>query len=144
MINPFKDTDWNPDTDARRKFARSLMIGFPIIAAIMALAGRFSSGLWKPGFLWLAIIGFACGAIFWVIPQIAKPFYLVWYFAACCIGIVMSNLLLTLFYYIVITPTGIVMRCLGNDPMRRHKKAGSSHWLPAEKPLDSSRYFRQF
>ncbi|MFT4587452.1 MAG: hypothetical protein ACI9VS_002084, partial [Candidatus Binatia bacterium] len=30
MLNPFKEVDWNPDLPARRKFAVSLVIGFPI------------------------------------------------------------------------------------------------------------------
>lgn len=145
MVNPFKDTDWNPDLAARRTFARSLMIGFPIIAAVLALVGRLSSGAWKPGLLWLALIGCAVGAVLWLLPQIAKPFYLVWYFAACCIGIVVSNLLLAAFYYTVITPVGLLMRALGRDPMkRRFDRMAKTYWHDAEKAVAPDRYFRQF
>lgn len=145
MVNPFKDTNWNPDTTARRSFAKSLVIGFPIIAAVFALLGWLKTGAipaWTP---WLAAIGAGAGVIFWLIPQIAKPFYLVWYFAACCIGIVISNLLIAAFFYLVITPFGIVMRIIGRDPMdRRFEKAKTTYWRDAEKIGDLQRYWRQF
>ena len=145
MVNPFKDTDWNPGIAARRSFAKSLVIGFPILALIFTLAGWVKTGSvphWTP---WLAAIGAGAGIVFWLIPQIAKPFYLVWYFAACCIGIVVSNLLLSAFYYLVVTPTGLIMRALGRDPMRRRiDRAARSYWHDAEKSVDPKRYFRQF
>ena len=145
MVNPFKDTNWNPGIAERCTFARSLMIGFPIIAAVLALVGRVSTGGWKPGLVWLGVIGCAVGAVLWLLPQIAKPFYLVWYFAACCIGIVVSNLLLAAFYYAVITPVGLLMRALGRDPMkRRFDRAAKTYWRDAEKSVAPARYFRQF
>jgi Saxitoxin biosynthesis operon protein SxtJ len=145
MINPFKDTNWNPDLAERRKFARSLVVGFPILAAVMAIAGRLHSGVWKPGLFWLGAIGCAAGLVFWLIPQIAKPFYLVWYFVACCIGIVMSNALVAAFFALVITPTGLIMRALGRDPMTRHFDPSSkSYWRDVEKVVDPERYFRQY
>ena len=145
MVNPFKDTNWNPDTAARRSFAKSLIIGFPIVAALFA-----ASAWWKthavPGWpLWLAILGASAGVVFWVIPQIAKPFYLVWYFVACCIGIVVSNVLIAAFFYLVLTPVGLIMRVAGRDPMKRGLHRGSgSYWETPEKVVDRERYFRQF
>lgn len=145
MINPFKETNWNPGIAERRTFARSLIVGFPILAAVLALVARLSTGGWKPGFLWLAVIGCAVGAVLWLLPQIAKPFYLVWYFAACSMGIVVSNLLLTAFYYFVITPVGLFMRALGRDPMkRRFDRTAKTYWREAEKGIAAERYFRQF
>jgi hypothetical protein len=145
MINPFADIHWNPDTAEKRKFARSLIIGFPIISAVLATAARIKTGAWAPGFLWLAGIGIAAGLIFLVLPQIAKPFYLVWYLCAASIGIVVSNLIFAAFYYLVITPVGILMRLFGRDPMRRKLNVDTStYWRDVEKVVDPERYFRQF
>jgi hypothetical protein len=145
LINPFKDTNWNPGPAERRDFARSLVIGFPIFATLLALIGRFGHGVWKPGFFWLGAIGCATGIVLWLIPQIARPFYLVWYFAACCIGIVTSNVLVAAFFALVLTPTGLIMRALGRDPMtRRLDREAKSYWTDAEKAVDPARYFRQF
>ena len=145
MINPFKDTNWNPGTAERRKFAHSLMIGFPIIAAVLAGIARLSHGAWRPGFAWLAAIGFAVGALLWLAPQIARPFYVVWYGLAACIGIVVSNTLLALFYYLVVTPIGLVRRLLGRDSMaRKFDPAAASYWRDVKRSVDPGRYFRQF
>ena len=103
MINPFKDTNWNPDRAERRKFARSLVIGFPALAVVFALAGLVKTHAFPAWTISLAVIGAGAGAVFWIVPQIARPFYLAWYFLACCIGSVVSNALLVAFYYLVIT-----------------------------------------
>jgi len=145
MINPFKDTDWSPGMAARRKFARSWAIGFPVIAAVFAVLGLITGrGIpaWAP---WLGAIGGALGVLLHLLPQIARPFYLAWYFLACCIGIVVSNALLIAFFYLVITPFGLVMRLCGRDPMKRTwEPDATSYWREAEKSVDQERYFRQF
>ena len=85
------------------------------------------------------------GAVLWIVPQIAKPFYLAWYFIACCMGIVISNLLIATFYYLVITPTGLIMRALGRDPMKRKWDPNAkTYWEDTEKDIAPERYFRQF
>lgn len=145
MVNPFKDTNWNPGTAEKRKFAVSLIIGFPILAAVFALVGWLRTGAWSGGFVWLAVIGAALGAVLWVLPQIARPFYLVWYFAACCLGIVISNLLIAAFFYLVFTPIGLLMRAAGRDPLqKRLDRSRTTYWHDVEKVVDGERYFRQF
>ena len=145
MINPFKDTNWNPDLAERRKFARSLVIGFPALAVVFALLALLRHSHPGAGLVWLALGGAGVGAVFWIVPQIARPFYLAWYFLACCIGIVVSNALLTAFYYLVFTPVGLLMRVLGRDPMKRRlDPAAATYWQDAEKDVDPRRYFRQF
>jgi len=145
MLNPFKETNWNPDLPERRKFALSLMIGFPALAAVFSLIRVMAHRGWDPRLLWLALGGLLGGAIFRLLPRIATPFYRIWYFAACCIGIVISNLLLILFFYGAITPVGLLLKALGRDPMkRRWEPKRSSYWEPAEKSVAPERYFRQY
>lgn len=145
MINPFKDTNWNPGLDDKRKFARSLIIGFPAIAAVFALVGWWRTGAVHSSLAWLAILGAGLGLALWTLPQIARPFYLVWYFVACCIGILLSNLLLATFFYLVITPIGLLMRAVGRDPLqKRLDRTRETYWRDQEKVVDGERYFRQY
>jgi hypothetical protein len=145
MLNPFKDVNWHPDLAARRKFAVSLIIGFPILAAVLATITRVSTHAWKPGFVWLAVIGLTAGVVLWLLPQIARPFYVVWYFLGCCAGIVVGNVLFSAFYYLVMTPIGLVMRLGGRDPLgRRFDRGTVTYWRDAEKGIDPARYYRQF
>ncbi len=145
MINPFKDTNWNPGPAEKRKFATSLVIGFPILAAVFALLGWLRTGTLPGWTLWLALIGAGLGVVLWIVPQIARPFYLVWYFAACCMGIVISNVLIAAFFYLVFTPIGLFMRTIGRDPLqKRFDRTRATYWRDVEKVVDGERYFRQF
>jgi hypothetical protein len=61
------------------------------------------------------------------------------------IGFVVSFILLAVFYYLVITPIGLVFRLMGRDPLcRKFDNTTDSYWLP-HKPVETvDRYFRQF
>lgn len=145
MLNPFKDVNWNPGLAERRKFARSLVIGFPAIAIFFSIIGRLTAHAWKPFFLWLGVIGLGVGVLLWLLPQIARPFYVVWYFIACCMGFVTGNVLLSALYFLVFTPFGLLMRTAGRDPLKKKfDKSTPTYWQDAKKVVDLKRYYRQF
>jgi len=145
VINPFKETNWSPDLAERRKFARSWAIGFPVLAAVFSTLGFIMGRGVPPWTPWLGAIGAVVGITLYFIPRVAWPFYAIWYFFACCIGIVISNALLIAFFYLVITPFGLVMRLSGRDPMKRAwEPDAATYWKDAEKSVPSERYFRQF
>ena len=144
MINPFHEVNWNPDLAARRAFAKSIAIGFPILALLLGVLGFFRAHSWPLWTYWLAGIGAAAGAVLWLAPQIARPFYVVWNALGCCVGFVVSNIAVTAVYFLVVTPIGFVLRIFGRDPLRRRfERERGSYWEDAEKPGDAERYFRQ-
>ena len=146
MLNPFKEVDWNPDLAARKAFARSLVIGFPCVALIFLLVLRIKHGDWdSPLPFWIAGLGVLVGGLLFFMPVVAKPFYLIWYGLACCVGLVMGNVLLGLIYYAFVTGIALVMKLLGRDPMsRRLDRSAKSYWRNVEQPSDPRRYYRQF
>ncbi len=145
MVNPFKEINWNPSPAECWKFAKSLIIGFPAIAIFFSIVGRLTTHTWNPFFLWLGTVGFAVGLMLWLLPIIARPFYLVWYFIACCMGFVMGNVLLSAFYFLVLTPLGSMMRMAGRDPLKKKfDRKATTYWRDAEKVVDLNRYYRQF
>jgi hypothetical protein len=145
MMNPFSDVNWNPGLAEKRKFAKSLIVGFPALAAFFSLVTWLGQTTWKPFFLWLGVIGLAVGVVLWLRPSIAKPFYLVWYFIASCIGFAVGNILLIAFYYIIITPIGLFLRGLGKLSLQKSfNKKASTYWRDVEKRVDLKRYYRQF
>ena len=80
-----------------------------------------------------------------VLPQIAKPFYFVWYFLACCMGFVVGNLLFALFFYLIFTPLGLLLRLRKNQGITKgFDKSRKTYWRDAEKAVDLKRYYRQF
>lgn len=146
MVNPFKEVNWNPSLRERRKFALSLVIGFPCIAVVVLLLGLLRGHGWN---LPLAAVigggGVATGLLLWALPWIARPFYVVWYFAACCVGLVVANLVLAIVFFVLVSGLGLLMRALGRRPIRKtFDKRTATYWQDAEPVDDPKRYYRQF
>ena len=59
----------------------------------------------------------------------ARVFHNAWMRLASALGYVNSRVLLTLMYYLVLTPYGFVTRLAGRDPLRRRGKRGESYWI---------------
>lgn len=144
MINPFREVNWKPDLAGRRAFAKSIAIGMPLLALVLGVFGWFRTHTWPAWTMWLAGIGCAAGIVLWLVPQIARPFYIVWNGLGCCIGFIVSNTAVTAVYLLVVTPIGLALRLLGRDPLRRRfERDRPSYWEDAEKTGDAERYFRQ-
>ncbi len=147
MLNPFKEVNWNPDVVERRKFGRSLMIGFPVVALIILLAGWGFKGRWDANLtisMWIGAGGILSGGLFWMVPQIAKPFYRIWFFIGCCMGIVMGNLLFACFYFLVLTPFGWVKRSVKPNFKKGFDRNVPSYWSDVKHTEDPTRYFKQY
>jgi len=63
-----------------------------------------------------------------MIPAGAMWFNKWWMNLARGLGYVNSRIVLSLLYYVVITPTGILTRMLGHDPLERRKGHEPSYW----------------
>ncbi len=146
MLNPFKEVSWSPDTAARRTFAKSLVIGFPCLAVVLLLAGYLSGKGWNFGPpLKLGGIGAAAGVLFYVMPASAKPFYVVWYALACCIGLIVGNVLLALIFYVLVAGIGLIKRLGGQQPIRKTPdRLAKTYWIDAPPAPEAKRYYRQF
>jgi hypothetical protein len=146
MINPFKEVNWNPGTQERRKFALSLIIGFPCIAVLLLVVGLLRGRGWN---IPLAAIigggGLAVGLLLLALPQISRPFYIAWYFVACCVGTVVGNLALGIVFFVLVTGVGLLLRAFGHRPVRKtFDKRATTYWQDAEQVDDPNRYYRQF
>jgi len=145
-MNPFAEVNWNPGVKEKRRFALTLMIGFPCLAAALLVLSRLQGEAWNAyPFVCLGGAGLAVGLILYAVPGIARPFYLVWYFVGCCIGIVVGNLVLSAFFFLIIAPLGLLMRLCGRRPVNKgFDKNAKTYWRDAEKVSDVKRYYRQF
>jgi len=63
-----------------------------------------------------------------LLPALARRFHLFWMRLAAALGYVNSRVLLTLMYYLVMTPYGIVSRLAGRDPLDRRRAPRDSYW----------------
>ncbi len=146
MLNPFHEVNWRPGPAERRRFAASLIVGFPLVATGLLLAGRWHSGGWN---LFLAAtvggIGTSVGLVLRWFPAIARPCYVLWYAIACAGGFVVGNLLLAGIYYLLFTPIGWARRALGRRTLQKgFDRGASTYWREAPPPGPPESYYRQF
>ena len=78
-------------------------------------------------------------------PRLLGPVQRVWMRAAHVMGEVNSRIILGIFYFVVFTPFGFVLRRF-RDPLDRSLTDGrTSDWIRREPvPVDPARYERQF
>jgi hypothetical protein len=147
MVNPFRDINWKPGLGERRKFGRSLVIGFPCVGVVFLVIGWIAQGQWDANLdvaLWVGGVGAGAGLLFVALPRIALPFYLGWYFAACCVGMVISNLLLAGFFYLAVTPFGLIRRLGGKSLSRGFDRSTTTYWKDPGPGHEPGRYYKQF
>jgi hypothetical protein len=121
-------------------FAVGWMIGLALIGWLFPLRLGDTS---LRDICWLfAVIVPAIGV---AVPRFLKGTYLVSAFAALPIGLVVSYLILSVIYYLVLTPVGCLLRLRGYDPLQhRFEPESDTYWIERETPPDTDRYFRQF
>ena len=76
----------------------------------------------------IAIIASTFIGLGFIIPLILKPFYFVWMTFAAILGWVMTRLILSLVFYLIITPIGLLTRLLGEDFLALKKVKSYSYW----------------
>lgn len=67
----------------------------------------------KQAYPYFLVTGVLLFIITFTIPTILKPFYFLWMVFAAILGWVMSRLILSILYYLVFTPIGLIGRIFG-------------------------------
>ena len=133
--------NWRPSSRELRMFAALLMLFFVAVAGIWNWrTGQASGPIILVGVSW------AIGLIGLAVPQAIRWVFVGWMVAVFPIGFVVSHLLLAVIFFGVIMPIGLILRMLGQDPMRKTlDRSAATYWIarPTE-PTESQRYFKQF
>jgi hypothetical protein len=88
----------------------------------------------------IAIALSICGLM---IPPAAKAFHRAWMRFAGVLGYVNSRILLSVVYYLMITPTGLLVRAAGHDPLDRRRDQRASYWVRRSKTRQSREEFER-
>ncbi len=130
-------TEWRALSATRpalRSFGRT-------VGAVLVLAAVVAA--WKRG--WdvrglptvLGAVGLALVVLGLAAPRVLAPLYRVWMLLAVVMGFVMTRVLLTAVFFLLVTPIGLVRRALGHDPMQRRWPAPpGTLWRPHTPPDD--------
>ena len=122
-----------------RKFG--LMVGG--VFAVLGLLFLWRHKAHYPYFLWPGAVLVLFGAI---LPRTLKWIYIAWMSVAFVLGFVMAHVILTLLFFLVITPIGLVARVVGKDFLSlKLDRAAKSYWIPrGSKTKSAADYERQF
>ncbi len=128
-------------TDPRdiRKFGWTALLFFGSLAAVAIWRG-------KPVFTgFFGALAFL-GLLFFLAPVAMKPAYLFWLRWGHIIGRGITIVLLTLIYYLVMTPYGIAMRLMGKRPLPyKPDRERASYWVRRTEPAQPKfRFFKRY
>lgn len=118
-----------------RKFG---VIAFFFFGSLCALGLLTNKPLLIYIFGFLSILGFG----FMLIPSPLKPIYTAWLKIANFLGRIVTALILTLAYYMVITPSALIKRLFGGRPLPvKPNKKVSSYWVARTEPAQPKERF---
>ena len=78
-----------------------------------------------------------------LVPPLARRFHVFWMKVAAVLGYVNSRVLLTLMYYGVFAPYGLVSRLAGRDPLRRRGAKRESYWTERKHTRQTKEQFER-
>lgn len=134
------EISFNPRSRTLRQFAGGWLVVFVVLGA-----NRYFKHGQHPAGLALAVMGIVIGGLGLLKPVMVRWLFVVCTVAAFPIGWLVSNLMLALMFYGIITPIALVFRIKGRDLLHRKPAPGrASFWIPKRTPRDMRSYFRQY
>jgi hypothetical protein len=88
-----------------------------IIAGLFGVVLPWLFDLKYPYWPWVVLLVFFAWGL--LVPNTIEPFYKLWMRFGLLLNAVMSRIILGIVYYLVVLPTGLIMKLKGHDPMNR-------------------------
>jgi hypothetical protein len=101
----------------------------------------------KPHYPWFLFPGIVLVLTGGLVPAALRHIYIAWMTLAIVLGFIVSNVILTCFFFVVITPIALAARCVGKDFLRlKLDPKAATYWLPRKPAAPRSKidYERQF
>lgn len=113
------------DRRTLRKFGITIAAALTVIGGLVFLFGRHPE---RPYWLW----GFAACFLFFgfFLPKLLRPLHKIWMGIAIVMGWFVSRVILSILFFLVITPITVFMKLTGKDLLRTQiSKEAESYWL---------------
>ena len=135
----FQHVKWRPDAAELRRFAIAMLVGFTLLGLLSAWRSRgISTG---PIVLWSLGVLLAIAAL---VPGLGRVAYLAVYLPTSIIGYVVSHVMLTLMFFLVITPLAVILRLMGKDLLQQRRPEHRPGWMSVKGTKNEDSYYRQF
>lgn len=121
-----------------RKFGITMAIALGIIGCLV---------LWRSKPAWPYLLGISGVFLIFglILPRALRPIEWGWMKLAYILGIIVSHILVTLTFFLVITPMGCIIRLIGKDLLNlKFDKKAESYWIPVDPDGPCSRPEKPF
>jgi uncharacterized membrane protein len=135
------EINWNPADKDLRNFGRIAITASVLAGMLLYITNSLALG-------WCVIIvgiGLVCFLSSILSVTLTRWIYLGLTLLTFPVGIAVSTVLLALFYYLLLTPVGLIFRLMRRDSLRRRfEPEAGSYWIERKLPDKLNRYFNQF
>ena len=116
------------------------------VGGVLVIIAVFLFYFERPAAIYFAIIGAILILIGLIYPTILKPLNKVWMGLAIMLGFIMSRVILTIFFYIILTPISLLAKIFRKKFMvLKYDKSAKTYWekrsIIHKKPIDYERQF---
>jgi len=127
--------------DAVKKTGKAFLIAGSAIAAFLFWKTGFEGHAWR----WFLGSGIALFGASRFAYSIMKPIHIGWMRFAFLLGWVNTRILLGAFFYLILTPIGLLMRAFGNDLLdEKLEPQAPSYWKKRTQAFEPQTMERQF
>src|SRR5688500_12362393 len=125
-----------------RVFGLVMLIGFGVLGGLLLWGWLSEETAWR---LYAGALLMSLGVLIFlwslVAPRSLPPVYRAWMAFGTKLGTIVSTVLLTVAYFLVVAPVGLIMRLTGTDPLDRAvRREAASYWHPHAGPRPPSDY----
>ena len=134
----WSDLPLKPTSRMLRQFSAALLVLFAAMAARQAARGHATAGWVLGGIAFIGVVGL-------IIPSSVRMLFIGSTVLAFPVGWVVTQVVLGLMYYVVLTPLALVFRWRGRDELQlRRRQERASFWIERREEPKPERYLKQF
>jgi len=118
-----------------------------LVGAVFMLLGLWFWLRGKARYPYFLVPGVVLVVLGAVAPRALRLVYIGWMSLAFVLGVVVSSVVLTLFFYLIVVPIGLLARLVGKDFLNRRFDAdANSYWILRDRssPKPKPNYEQQF
>jgi hypothetical protein len=116
------------------------------VGVVLVLISMLLWYLGKSSFVYFSSIGGLFVILSFIAIPVLRPFHKLWMMLALAMGFVMSRVILTILFYLILTPIGLLAKIVGKKFMPLgFDKTAATYWEKRESPAKQQiDYERQF
>ncbi|MBN1783077.1 hypothetical protein JW948_18220 [bacterium] len=116
------------------------------VGIIVGILGTYVFLRHRPNYLILWIISAGCLVPAFVFPAVLWPFHKIWISLSIVLGFIMTRVILSILFYVIMTPLSLISRLFGKDYLDcKWNPQAESYWnIREERKKETSGYENQY